>query len=224
MKNIGLLLSGGTGTRFNSELPKQYTLLNDKEVISYSINAFKKSVLLDDFIVVAGFPEINSGVLSEKYQVKAIHGGDARNKSLMNGLKYIEEHYPSCENIFIHEAARPFLTSEIIDRYLHQLNCGYDAVITTQKITASLGSDDEWVVDRSRYYLIEAPEAFNFRLLLKYFNADSPITATVQQLPDSIKLMKYFDFPNNLKLTYQTDVPVMEALMKYNDDIMGYNK
>ena len=214
MKNIGILLSGGVGSRFGSHLPKQYTLLNNQEVISYSINAFKESKVLDDFIVVAGENEIQSNILLDKYHVRTVLGGDTRNKSLMNGLTYINDQIPDCEFVFIHEAARPFLRAEIIDSYLEYLHEGYDAVITAQKITASLGSEDMWVVDRSRYFLVEAPEAFRFKLLWVNFNADSAITATVQQLPENIKLMKYYDFPNNHKLTYPSDIEVMESLLK----------
>ena len=214
MKNIGILLSGGVGSRFGSNLPKQYTLLNNQEVISYSINAFKKSKILDDFIVVAGESEIQSNVLQDKYHVQTVLGGDTRNKSLMNGLEYIHEHIPDCEFVFVHEAARPFLSAEIVDSYIKYLHEGYDAVITAQKITASLGSEETWVVDRSRYFLIEAPEAFNFKLLWENFDAESTITATVQQLPESIRLMKYYDFPNNHKLTYPSDIEIMESLLQ----------
>ena len=51
-KTIGMILAGGIGIRFNGTKPKQYYLINDKEVIWYSIQAFRNSKFVDDFIVV----------------------------------------------------------------------------------------------------------------------------------------------------------------------------
>ena len=53
MDNFGIILAGGIGSRMKSEIPKQYLKILDKEIIEYSINAFHKSKLLDDFIVVS---------------------------------------------------------------------------------------------------------------------------------------------------------------------------
>ena len=45
--NISLILSGGSGVRFGSNMPKQYNLLLNKEVIAYSIDAFTNSTSVD---------------------------------------------------------------------------------------------------------------------------------------------------------------------------------
>ncbi len=212
MKNIGIILSGGIGSRFNSTIPKQYLNLNDKEIISYSIEAFRKSNKIDDFIVVVDQSEYLSKNIENKYGVKCIVGGISRNWSLYNAINYIKERYQCCENIFIHEAARPFILSKIIDLYLSFL-LEYDAVITTKHITDSLGKEGEQFIDRSKYYLIQAPEAFKFNLLTKYFSKDSSITATVQQLPFDIKIKKYYEFYNNYKITYPEDLIIAEQIM-----------
>lgn len=41
-KNIGIILSGGVGNRFGATIPKQYQLINGKQVIAYVVDAFKK--------------------------------------------------------------------------------------------------------------------------------------------------------------------------------------
>ncbi|MDR3001301.1 MAG: 2-C-methyl-D-erythritol 4-phosphate cytidylyltransferase [Fibromonadaceae bacterium] len=204
--NVALILSGGTGTRFGSELPKQYQILAGKEVISYSIEALKK----ESIVIVTDKESIKR--LSETYGVTCIEGGATRNESLKKGLDYIKVTYSICQKIFINEAARPFLTADLVDLYLKYLD-GYDAVITAQYITDSLGRNGEVVTDRSEYYLIQAPEAFRFDLLYRYFKADSPITATVQQLPAERKVMRYFDFKRNIKITYKEDLQYAEQFI-----------
>lgn len=208
--NIAVILSGGTGQRFKSIIPKQYQMLCGREVISYSVEAFKKSTVTDRIIIVAAETELKK--LSEKYDVECIAGGKTRNESLYNALNYIHTTY-SCERVLIHEAARPFIYDSLIDEYFMLLN-EYDAVITAQHITDSLGKEGQHVVDRSMYYLIQAPEAFRFSLLLENFSAESEITATAQQLPADTRTKRYFDFKNNFKITLNEDLMVAETLMK----------
>ena len=141
-----------------------------------------------------------------------IEGDSSRNGSLHNGLAYIRKNFPACRNIFITEAARPFLTAAIVDLYYDFLE-DYDAVITASHITDSLGREGEDVTNRSEYYLIQAPEAFRFDALYNHFSRDSSITATVQQLPENRNVMKYYDFKPNIKITYPEDLAYAEHLL-----------
>ena len=210
--NIGVILSGGTGSRFGANLPKQYLPLCGKKVIEYSIQALEECEELDIYLVMAAEEYCMNPPFSVSEKGKVIPGGDSRNASLKAALSYIEENYPKCEKVFIHEAARPFLRRDIITEYLQKLD-EFDAVITTKKITDSLGSIKEWYVNREEYYLIQAPEAFRFSLLNRYFKADSPITATSQQLPEESKVYQNFAFTDNLKITYPEDFLVAEHMM-----------
>ena len=217
--NIVLILSGGSGVRFGDGLPKQYHILKGKEVISYSIDASLRSTQVEKTVVIAGRAYVER--LAETYGVACIDGGASRNASLKNGLDYIRSEYPSCKRVLINEAVRPFLSTGIINEYFNCLE-EYDAVITTQHITDSLGRDGEAVTMRDEYYLVQAPEAFRFDLLYQHFSADSPITATVQQLPDDRKVLKYFNFRHNMKITYKEDLLHAEQIMRlyYGDFVL----
>lgn len=209
--NIAMILSGGSGSRFGSDIPKQYNILNGKEVIGYSIDALKNSNNTDAILAICDSSYKQH--LTSKYGIVCVEGGSSRNDSLRRGLEYIKNNYPDCSKVFITEAARPFLTSELVDRYFEFLD-EYDGVITTQHITDSLGKFGEKVTLRDKYYLVQAPEAFRFNPIYKGFKADSLITATSQQLPDGCTVMNYFDFKNNIKITYPEDLIIAEQLMK----------
>lgn len=218
-KNIGILLAGGIGSRFKSSIPKQYMKLNGQEIISYSINAFNKAEKLDHYIVVVGEKEYEEQKIHSKYDVECIIGGDTRNISLHNALVHIREHYPMCEKVFIHEAARPFIQSEVIDEYLTLLD-SHDAVITTAPITDSLGYQNNTPVNRESYTLIQAPECFWYKQLTQFFDPESEITGTVHQLPEDAKVCKYEGLKYNLKITYPEDLFMAEQFIKiqfYND-------
>lgn len=208
--NIGVVLAGGIGSRFGSKIPKQYQKLCGKEVISFSIDALKNCLSVNEVIVVAS--EEQKEKLKGEYGVKVVNGGSTRNQSLYNALSFIAENF-DCEKIIILEAARPMVTSQIVDFYLNKLN-DYDAVITGQRITDSLGCFKKHVVNRNEYYLLQAPEAFRFKILYENFDMNSDITATNQQLPESAKLYVNFDFEDNYKITYHNDLKYCEDLLK----------
>lgn len=215
--NISMILSGGVGSRFGSDIPKQYNMLMGHEIISYSIDALKNS--RENNLTIVLCDTTYSERLTAQYDVICAECGKSRNESLKNGLDYIKKNYPECEKVFITEAARPFLTCDIADDYFRSLD-EYDAVITTQHITDSLGRKNEAVTYRDEYYLIQAPEAFRFRILYDNFKADSDITATVQQLPENRNVKEYYGFANNMKITYPGDIMIAEQLMKIRNGVM----
>lgn len=209
--NAGMILAGGTGNRFGGGIPKQYCKLAGKPVIEYSLDAMQLCQKIDMTVVICG-PEYKEKLEAE-YPVTCIEGGATRNESLHNGIRFLAEKVPKCENLLIQEAARPFLTAEIASDYIDKLK-DYDAVITTQKITDSLGSSREWMVDRENFFLVQAPEAFRFDLLQRHFDPASQITATYQQLPRDSAVYCNFSFLNNLKITYQQDLTLAESIWK----------
>jgi 2-C-methyl-D-erythritol 4-phosphate cytidylyltransferase len=208
--NVTVILSGGAGVRFGGTLPKQYEPLCGKEVIAYPIEAARRSTLTDTVLVPADenhLPGLRSG-----YGVDCCLGGKTHNGTVRNSLEYITRHYPCCEKVIFADSVRPFVTAELIDDYFRLLD-DYDAVITAQHITDSLGCEGETFVDRTPYYLIQKPEAFRFGMLYNCFKPDSDTTAIVQQLPETTKVMKYFGFSQNMKITYREDLYIAECLM-----------
>lgn len=105
--NIGIILAAGNSTRFNDETPKQLYLIDDKPVINHSIDILEK--LLDDIIIVTNTH--CSDKIKTNHTV-LINDIDNRIDSIKVALDYIGE--KEYDNIIIHDAARPFITSDII--------------------------------------------------------------------------------------------------------------
>ena len=99
MSSIGIILAGGIGSRFGADKPKQYCKIFDKEMIWYSIDAFRRAKSIDDFIVVVDANEMQSGRLAQEYGVTLVQGGNTRNESFKNALDYINITFPDCEKI-----------------------------------------------------------------------------------------------------------------------------
>lgn len=208
-KNIIMITAGGVGQRFGSNVPKQYVEINGRQVISYVIEACKKSQQADAIIVVA-HPNYHEELIRD-YGVEVTSSGAELNNTKRNGLDYIREH-SQCEKVVVVDAVRPAIETQVIDKFFTLLD-DYDAVACARKITDSLGHYGEWVVNREEYYTLAAPEGFRFNLLDQHFKADSPITESIQQLPSTSKVYLDFDIPYYDKLTYPEDLLRMQILL-----------
>lgn len=215
-KNVFCILSSGSGQRFGADIPKQYNIVNGKMVIQYALDEVLKNSNIDRILLV-----ISPG--SEHYvkkfvsdRVKIIFGGNTRTETVANTIKYVNEKYPKCEKIVFHDSVRPFITAEYIDEILTSLDDN-DAAITCQYVTDSLGSIDNIGEDRSKYFLIQTPEAFKMDVLNKYYDANNEKTAIVQHLDKKCKIAKLYNLRNNIKITYPQDIELIRSLLKYKE-------
>ena len=212
-KCIGIIMAGGIGARFGANRPKQYCEILGKEMIWYSIDAFRKSKLTDDFVVVVDPSEMESGRIAKEYGVRTVAGGPTRNKSLKNGLDYIAKHFPDCEKLVDNNAACPMITPDLIDEFFLLLD-DYDFVNTAYPITDALGSYKDRIADREAFYLIQAPDAYRFPLLYQDFDENSPYVHAGHQLPLDTTEYRYTEYHDNFKVTYPDDIFIVEHRLK----------
>lgn len=210
---IGIILAGGIGRRFGGDKPKQYFLINGREMISYSIDTFRESNLIDDFVVVLNSEEFESRRIEQTYGVRTVCGGKTRNWSLKNALDYIANEWPDCEKIIENNAACPLTSAMTIDDYICKLD-KYDWVQTTIRITDALGSYKDRTVNRDDYFLIQSPDAYRFKKLYNCFNPEHPNGHPAAQLPIDAKGLNVFQDGPVFKVTYPADVQIVEALME----------
>ena len=121
MKNIAIIVAAGNSTRFNYEIPKQYFVINGKTVLNWTIKAFLASDFIDNVLVVINneHRDLYYQSIEELNILNPIIGGKTRNESVFLGLKALEEFYP--ENVLIHDAARPLISTKLIDKVVLQL-------------------------------------------------------------------------------------------------------
>jgi 2-C-methyl-D-erythritol 4-phosphate cytidylyltransferase len=205
-----MITAGGVGARFGSSVPKQYVEVNGRQVISYVIDACKRSQEADAILVVA-HPTYHEE-LQAAYGIDIAGSGEELNVTKRNGLDYIREH-SACEKLVVVDAVRPTVTPEVLDSFFRRLD-DYDAVACARKITDSLGRYGEWVVNREEYYTLSAPEGFRFSLIDKHFRAQSPLTESIQQLPPTSKVYLDFSVPYFDKLTYPEDLARLAQFLR----------
>jgi len=209
-RNVIMITAGGVGARFGSSVPKQYVEMNGRKVIAYVIDACRKAQMADALLVVA-HPSYHEE-LTREFGVEVAASGPELNVTKRNGLDYIREHAPQCEKVIVADAVRPAVESSVLDRFFRLLD-DYDAVACAHKITDSLGRHGQWIVNREEYYTLSAPEAFRFPLLDRCFRADSRLTESIQQLPETSRVYLDFDVPYYDKLTYPEDLAKIQSIM-----------
>lgn len=168
--NTALVLSGGTGARLGADIPKQYLKVNHRMIISYCLETLFSHDGIDAVRIVA--QECWQGVLREcvskydkagKFQGFSMPG-KSRQLSIWNGLNDIREHAAEDDSILIHDAARPFLSEQLVTDCLDSVK-GHDGVlpILPMKDTVYQSKDGKRVsslLNRDEIYAGQAPEVF----------------------------------------------------------------
>jgi 2-C-methyl-D-erythritol 4-phosphate cytidylyltransferase len=174
-KFTAIVLSGGTGKRMNSDIPKQYMMLKDKPVLAHSLLAFEQSPV-DDIVIVCGTGDEDYIIKEfvEKYglsKVSAVcEGGAERYNSVYNGLKACKD----TDYVLIHDGARPYVSDEIIKRNIEEVQ-KYKAVVTSVKATdtVKIADDNGFVIstpERKSVYFMQTPQTFEYKLALDSYS------------------------------------------------------
>lgn len=207
--NIGILLASGTGQRYHSDVPKQWVKINGKTAALYALEEMLKSQIFDEIAVIVN--DLKYEYIFEKYNVYVIQGGDNRNISVARAIEFAVNH--EATHIMFHDAVRPLIKAKDFAYYFNLLDSDkLDGIITCAKITDTLYP----VLNRDQYKLISTPEVFKMDALEKYFNVNRlDYTAIYQHLPlDRVGLLLRTE--PNFKLTYPTDLPVLENILKFS--------
>ena len=224
--NVALVLSGGTGTRLGSELPKQYWTIAGKPVIVHTLEQFEGLQAVAGVIVTAS-PEWAARIwewketygLSKLWEV-APAGAD-RQRSIRNGLLAAERFVgEERSGVIVQDAARPLTSRDLLQRLIEGLEEA-PAVMPVLPVTDTTytSRDGQWVdglLDRRTLFAGQAPEAFHFQPYLKLYREAAPealsATSGSCQLPygEGWKVKMVPGDPENLKITYLADINACE--------------
>lgn len=186
--NIALVLSGGTGSRLASDIPKQYIEVGGRPVISYCMECLSLHSMIDAIQIVAdsAWQERIHTWLSSADPKKKFRGfstpGENRQLSILHGLEDIRGFAGDSDYVFIHDAARPQLSEKQISDCLNAA-IGHDGVmpVLPMKDTVYSSTDGKSVrglLNRSEIYAGQAPEVFQ---LGPYYAANTRL------MPDEIR-------------------------------------
>lgn len=179
VKCTAVVLAAGVGKRMQSNVAKQYLLLDGKPVLWYALNVFEESNIVDEVILVVGKGEIPycRQEIVEKYGFQKIadvmEGGAERYLSVWEALKVIQKPEKS-GIIFIHDGARPFVTEEILkDTYDAAAEHGACVTGMPVKDTIKISNEDGFAVqtpNRKTVWQVQTPQVFDAQLIIEAYS------------------------------------------------------
>lgn len=229
MAAAGIVLAGGKGSRMQSEVPKQYMLLDGKPLLYYSLQAFEESDVERVVLVTAeGEEDYCRKELVERFgftKVAAIvAGGGERYASVWNGLHFLHSEEDTPEYVLIHDGARPMVTAELINRVLAQTE-SYGACVAGMPVKDTIQMTDEHGVitltpKRESLWIAQTPQAFEFLLVYEAYEQVMK-EEQIQVTDDAMVVGLYRDVPiqmvrgsyTNIKVTTPEDLVFAELLL-----------
>lgn len=168
MSVTALIVAAGRGERLGGGVPKQFRLIGGKPLLRWAIEPFLRHSAIKHVRVVigAGQEELAATAVNGLSIGPLIEGGAARADSVRAGLGSINS-----DAILIHDAARPFCPSAVIDRLVASLEFhdGAAPVLAVGDTLARAGDQLDDPVDRSGLVRVQTPQAFRTEALRKAY-------------------------------------------------------
>ena len=228
MKNIALLIAGGSGNRMHQDIPKQFLTVNEKPVIVYTLEAFEKHPEIDVIAVVCieGWEQVLR-VYARQFNIsKLCHvfpGGENGQASIRKGIFSLENLYAPEDFVLIHDAIRPMVSAEIISDNIRVARGYGNAVTVIPCAEAMLQTEDGCISSgsypRDRLKRTQTPQAFQLGKICDLHRraTEAGITNSVASCTLMIEMGEQVFFSagseKNIKLTTVEDIDIFKALL-----------
>lgn len=229
MKNVGVLLAGGSGTRMHTELPKQFLVLAGKTLLQHAIDTFSASSAIDEMCVVLPqhFIQAISGAdwfRNYAKPIRIVEGGTSRTHSSYNAFSAYRAEHRSV-NLLYHDAARALLSIRDLENVISALEL-YDGAVLGIPVVDTIYELDESktlqrIPEREHLWCAQTPQAFHGAQLAAAFTRwekkgampySDDVSLVKAMLPNiNIHLVESQDF--NMKITTPTDMIVAELYL-----------
>jgi len=227
MKNIAVILAGGTGQRLGDSVPKQFLKVAGKKVVEHTLDVFQNHPQIDEIVVVSNpnyIQEVENLVVKNEYSKlkKILRGGKERYHSSLAAVNAYDEEV----NLIFHDAVRPLVNDRIISDCIMALG-KYNAVDVAIPTTDTIIKVDKdgyinGIPSRANLRNGQTPQAFKRSVIKSAYEKalqDPDFVTTddcgvvYRYLPDeSVYVVRGEQF--NMKLTYKEDLFLLDKLFQ----------
>lgn len=229
-KNALILVAAGRGARAGGDVPKQYRVVAGQPLIAHTLQNLMMAFDFNNIVVVVAEGNARiTGILEELDQsqasrgrsiftgkVKTVTGGATRTDSVRNGLLSLEG--ADIDNVYIHDAARPFVTPVMLSELDRALQT-HQAAVPAIPIADALKRTDGTSVNRDDYVRAQTPQAFSYADIMKAFKA----LTSGDSFADDIAVAKHAGFTiaftqgheDNFKVTFPQDFDKAERMLEH---------
>ena len=210
MRDCFILLSAGKSKRFRSKLNKQFIPYKNKPLFEHSLKTALDSKLFKKVLIVSN-KKINFK------NIDVIKGGKERHNSTLNALNYLKN--KKIKNVFIHDAARPNLSINLLKRLKKELKTN-NAVVPYIKSENSVKYKIRNKINnlnRDKVFLTQTPQCFNFQELLNLYkiNKEKITDEASLYLKNNRKIKFILGDKKNFKITTLHDLNYLKSEIYY---------
>jgi len=225
-KAYALIPAAGSGVRMGAAPPKQYVEIAGRPLLYYALRALAQHPRIEQvFVVLAqGDDRFKRGDWREfAAKIKPLYcGGETRAASVFNGLLAARDTVAGSDWVLVHDAARPCLGREELDRLFGELDADDTGGLLAVPLTDTLkrANRDLRVAHtepRDNLWLAQTPQMFRYRLLIEALRAADPAVATdeahaIEGL--GLKPRLVMGNTSNIKVTFPEDLALAELILQ----------
>jgi len=228
MRNIAVILAGGSGSRFGADMPKQFLTVAGKMIIEHTIDAFERHPLVDAIAIVSRkdfVEEMKDLVERDGYKkvVAVLEGGKERYHSSLAAIAAFTD---DDDRLLIHDGVRPLVSERIITDCINAL-ADYEAVDVAIATTDTIIELDEEgnisrIPQRRLLRNVQTPQCFRRGTISKAFElalADPAFFPTddcslVHRYLPGTQIKVVEGDSTNVKVTYKEDLEWIGSILE----------
>lgn len=227
VRHFALIPAAGVGARMEAGRPKQYMLIAGKPMLQHALETFSSIAAIARTFVVVGPDDAHIGELLDgaphlAARVSVLRkGGASRHESVRNGLQAMRAQVGDQDWVLVHDAARPGLTAELVERLIETLKDDAVGGLLALPVVDTLKRSDDGrsraTVPREHLWAAQTPQMFRYALLRRALELAPQVTdeaAAVEALGLQPRLVE--GSPRNFKVTLPQDVALAEMHLKEN--------
>jgi 2-C-methyl-D-erythritol 4-phosphate cytidylyltransferase len=205
---VGIVPAAGRGERLGSDVPKAFVACAGRPLIEWSLDVLRA---VCDRVVVAVPPGMS--------YPDSVEGGPVRSDSVRRALAAA----PEAEVAVVHDAARPFVTRELVERCIDAL-AGHDGAIAASPVADTVKQVDEDLrvtrtLDRSTLWAIQTPQVFVADVLRRALDVDESILAAATDDASLVEAaggsVRVVEAPaENFKVTTAVDLEIAASALR----------
>jgi 2-C-methyl-D-erythritol 4-phosphate cytidylyltransferase len=216
-----VLAAAGRGERLGSNRPKAFAKLRDRPLLAESLERLESSAWVDAIVIVAppGWEEPSILIAEELACTKVVacaSGGETRAESVRAGVAEVGD---DAAVIAVHDAARPILPEQVLERVLTALNEGWDGAVPTLPLADTIkrvqGGQIVETLPREELFAAQTPQAFLAPVLREALAGDLSAATDCSALVEA-RGGRVTTVPGDrrlLKVTDQADLELVESFL-----------
>ena len=208
---VALIVAAGSGERLGADRPKAFVVCAGRPLIEWSLEVLES---VCDRVVVAAPDGYDDGP-------DRVRGAESRSASVRNAVESVDE----ADVFVVHDAARPLVTKELVQRCIDAIEPGIDGAIAAIPMTDTVkevAADGRVLrtLDRSTLWAVQTPQVFRADILRRALERDAAALAAATDdawlVDDAGGVITVVEsYPENLKVTRESDLRIAEALLAH---------